>query len=99
MQEYFKELDTAVYQGKFTITAGGSDAKFQLISSNGTRLLIKSIHVQMSSTSADRDIRITLQNSSNDIISYLGSDLTFGSTSWFSLPSVGTAATNAYNIS
>ena len=96
-----EELNTPIYYGEAEAkqtAASGGNISFNIETASGTRLLLYFIHVQLSSTSADRRIDITIKNSSNTTVSYLSLDTSFGSTAWMTLPSQGSPATNAYNV-
>lgn len=68
--EYFKELDTAIYQAHFTVTGinGGGNLVLQVKADNGTRLNITSILLRMSNTAASRVTYVEISDSADNII-------------------------------
>lgn len=99
MQDYFKELDTAIYQGSFRVTdndGGSATLALNIYSGNGTRLMIDSIKVSLPNTSAGRTIYVRVFDSDDDELqrfAFVGMD----NNSIF-LPSTGREANNANNI-
>ena len=99
MNDYFKELDTAIYQGSFRVTdndGGSATLALNIYSGNGTRLMIDSIKVSLPNTSAGRTIYVRVFDSDDDELqrfAFVGMD----NNSIF-LPSTGREANNANNI-
>ena len=99
-KEFFKELDTPIYQANIECTqtdAGGGNILLKLTAANGTRIMITHITLQ---TSVSGGLRLEnyVYDSNNDLIQILGLDTSFAAGSILTYPSTGTAATNDNNI-
>lgn len=100
MNDYFKELDTAIYQANYKLTqtdAGGGNLVLRVYSTLGVRLMITSINIQ-SSVSGGLRLENYVYDSNDDFISNLGLDTSFGAGSILNFPSTGQPATNDNNM-
>lgn len=97
--EYFKELDTAIYQNYYTLRqddAGGGDIVIYIKADNGTRLLITNIIASTSNLTANRRVDIDTEDSSGQRLLNLALDTSVATGSWLNIPSTGLVA-NADN--
>lgn len=80
MNDYFKELDTPVYQGSFRITqtnSSGGTCEINIEATRGSRIMIDSAMVVLPNTASGRTIYIRVYDSDDNEIqrfAYVGLD-------------------------
>ena len=87
--EYFKELDTAVYQGRFVFTqtdAGGGNTVFNIYTGNGTRLIIDYFNVRLSKSSGTSTQYYMLLDNGGNLLTYLLRDITLSNGQQLNFP-------------
>ena len=96
-KEYFKELDSAIFQAHYRITqndGGNKDTLFNLYANNGTRLIIDYIGIKYGTTAANRTTYIQAKDSDDNTLSQLVYAVSIGSTGNFTFPHSGNIQNN-----
>lgn len=96
MQDFVKELDTAIYQARYRITqnnSGGQNTVLNIVADNGTRMIIDYASIKYSS-GGSRTTYIVLYDNDDNVTSYLAYAISVGTNSNLTVPSSGNIQSN-----
>ena len=97
MEDYFKELDTAIYQASFSITetnAAGGNLILNLNANNGTRLLITNVIIILTTAAGNRSLYLNIQDKDDNFMGYIARGLSMSANASFIFPHTGNLQAN-----
>ena len=97
MQDYFKELDTAVFQAKYTLVennAAGGDLVFNLNANNGSRLVITNIAINLLTAGGNRNLYMNIKDNDDNFMGYVARGIALSANGTFIFPHTGNLQAN-----